>query len=87
MWLRALNQWVVRVENLKKYQVLSQIGTGGQAKVYKIARRNGSIVNADQRSSSNVIPAAAIKEGAAGVLAIKVVNKDRLIQKSLYEKR
>lgn len=40
--MRALNQWVVRVENLKKYEVMSQIGTGGQAKVYKISRRNRS---------------------------------------------
>ena len=27
-WLSALNHWVVRKENLKKYHVIKQIGAG-----------------------------------------------------------
>lgn len=38
-WMRALNEQVVRSENLKKYNVLGQIGEGAQAKVYKIQRK------------------------------------------------
>ncbi len=39
IWMTALNRWVIRVENLKKFLVLNPIGVGGQAKVYKIIRR------------------------------------------------
>ena len=35
-WIRALNNWVVRSENLKKFNVIKEIGSGGQAKVYKV---------------------------------------------------
>ena len=28
-WIKALDQWVIRFENLKKYSVLSEIGRGG----------------------------------------------------------
>ena len=28
-WIKALDQWVIRCENLKKYSVLSEIGHGG----------------------------------------------------------
>jgi hypothetical protein len=38
-WLRALNHWVIRTENLKKFVVVQEIGVGGQGKVYKIAPR------------------------------------------------
>lgn len=38
-WMRALNQWVIRTENLKKFVILKEIGVGGQGRVYKIAPR------------------------------------------------
>ncbi len=37
MWMRALNQWVIRTENLKKFIILKEVGSGGQGQVYKIA--------------------------------------------------
>jgi hypothetical protein len=37
--MRGLNEFVIRFENLKKYNVLGQIGVGAQAKVYKIERK------------------------------------------------
>ena len=39
-WMSALNQWVVRSENLKKYHVLKIIGQGAQAKVYQAVRKD-----------------------------------------------
>lgn len=36
VWVNALNNWVIRSENLKKYHVVQEIGSGGQAKVYKV---------------------------------------------------
>lgn len=41
-WIRALNQWVIRDESLKKYQVQAQIGVGAQAKVYRIIKRRAT---------------------------------------------
>ena len=38
-WMQALNEWVIRHENLKKFDVLSELGEGGQAKVYKIVKK------------------------------------------------
>ena len=32
----CLNDWVIRSQNLKKFNVVAQIGVGGQARVYKI---------------------------------------------------
>lgn len=40
--MRCLNEYVVRSENLKKYNVVEQIGIGGQARVYKIMGKNPS---------------------------------------------
>ncbi len=40
MWMRALNNWVIRNENLKKFQIISELGVGSQAKVYKICRQS-----------------------------------------------
>lgn len=40
--MRCLNEWVVRSENLKKYNVVEQIGIGRQARVYKIIGKNSS---------------------------------------------
>jgi hypothetical protein len=37
--MRALNELVVRLENLKKYKVIKRIGEGGQAKVYLVKRQ------------------------------------------------
>ena len=36
-WMHALNHWVIRTENLKKFIILKEIGAGGQGRVYKIA--------------------------------------------------
>lgn len=40
LWMRHLNEWVVRSQNLKKFNVISQIGVGGQARVYKVLNKN-----------------------------------------------
>jgi serine/threonine protein kinase len=59
----------VRSENLKKYNVLGQIGEGAQAKVYKIQRK--------QRVPNDGKPSK-----AETIFAIKVINKDKLLKRS-----
>jgi len=68
-WMRALNEQVVRSENLKKYNVLGQIGEGAQAKVYKIQRKQ--LADPKQQASK-----------ADTIYAIKVINKDKLLKRS-----
>jgi serine/threonine protein kinase len=38
-WMSCLNQWVIRHENLKKYHVVRQLGSGAFAKVYYVTRQ------------------------------------------------
>lgn len=38
-WVRAMSFYVIRHENLKKFQVVKELGQGGQGKVYKIIYR------------------------------------------------
>ncbi|TNV86468.1 hypothetical protein FGO68_gene14825 [Halteria grandinella] len=45
-WLRLLNRYVVRAEKLLNYKVVSELGSGGQAKVYLIEKRNKDITSA-----------------------------------------
>lgn len=43
-WVSYMSHWVVRADNLnKKYEAMSEIGFGGQAKVYKVLRRDPNI--------------------------------------------
>ena len=35
-WIKALNRWVIREEDLKKYTVIRELGSGGQAKVFMV---------------------------------------------------
>lgn len=37
-WVKRLNRWVIRCEDLKRYKFLSALGSGGQAKVYKVMK-------------------------------------------------
>lgn len=73
--MRALNQWVIRVDSLKKYQVQSQIGVGMQAKVYRIIKR--SATSNHQKEEKGGQP--------DKVFAIKVINKEKLEMKTIYE--
>jgi hypothetical protein len=75
-WMSNLNQWVVRIESLKKYKVDQALGVGGQAIVYKIFKKNKQLDGESQISNPNddSIP-----------LAIKVVNKSLLKLKSSIE--
>lgn len=42
-WIRNLSNWVVRADNLnKKYEAQSEIGFGGQAKVYKVIKKSNA---------------------------------------------
>jgi hypothetical protein len=33
-----LNRWVIRCEDLKRYKFINCLGSGGQAKVYKVMK-------------------------------------------------
>jgi len=35
-WISELNRWVVREEDLKKYRLVKELGSGGQAKVFLV---------------------------------------------------
>lgn len=56
--MRSLNQTVIRTENLKKFSVVSEIGVGGQAKVFKVFKREqetGEDENTEKTSLKNNI--------------------------------
>lgn len=38
-WVQALNSYVVRTEELKKYIIVKELGVGGQGRVYKIQKK------------------------------------------------
>jgi hypothetical protein len=71
--MRPLNEWVIRSENLKKYNVLGQIGEGAQAKVYKIQRKMRLPLPNEPRHEQQTPPT---------IFAIKVINKDKLLKRS-----
>jgi len=70
--MQALNKWVVRSENLKKYNVIKQVGEGGQAKVYKVIKKK-RVGDARRVSYEDK------------VYAMKVIDKDRLKKQHIYE--
>lgn len=46
-WMFYLNQQCIRVENLKKFNVVDELGQGGQARVYKISK-NKQVIESEQ---------------------------------------
>ena len=68
IWMKALNGWVVRSENLKKFTVIHEIGRGGQAKVYKISKNRAlnGVKNDDIKDENT--------------FAIKIIKKDPLLR-------
>jgi serine/threonine protein kinase len=41
-WVKELNGSIVRFENLKRFKVIKQLGTGGQANVYLVSKSNSA---------------------------------------------
>ncbi|TNV85325.1 hypothetical protein FGO68_gene11795 [Halteria grandinella] len=78
-WMHALNQWVVRIENLKKFMVMKELGVGGQAKVFKIGFRKHEDKIKD--------PSIPNDEKSKYVFAMKVINKTKLYEKSQFEQK
>ena len=67
-WMKALNNWVVRREDLKKFTVINEIGRGGQAKVYKISKNR--CINGVKNAEIS----------AENTFAIKIIKKDPLVK-------
>jgi serine/threonine protein kinase len=75
--MSALNKVVVRQENLKKFHVMKQIGTGGQAKVYQIMSKRE---HEEEKAGASPHPD---REGR--VFAIKVIIKSQLVNREYFE--
>lgn len=74
-FMSALNKVVVRQENLKKFHVMKQIGSGGQAKVYQIMSKRE-----EEKAGGSPHPD---REGR--VFAIKVIIKSQLVNREYFE--
>jgi len=41
-WVSLFNDWVIRSESLKRYEILKELGVGGQGRVFKIQKRKAN---------------------------------------------
>ncbi|TNV85852.1 hypothetical protein FGO68_gene16745 [Halteria grandinella] len=67
-WVSLFNDWVVRSESLKRYEILKELGVGGQGRVFKIQKRkaNNSGMRQENGPDNSILNEGLIGQGKQG---------------------
>lgn len=75
-----MNKWVIRCEDLKKFNLLSELGKGGQGRVFKVEKSKLHKKDPINMLISDLIP-------QQQYYAMKVINKSKLCQSDAVNDR